>query len=240
MDREENMINQKTFNVKKIMEVLSSQHEIGVVIALIVIAIFFSITTKTFMTSLNLLNILRQAALVGIMAVPVTLLIISQEFDLSVGSIFGAVPISFTVIMEYGLSIWTALPIALLIGPFFGLINGVLTTKMKIPSFITTLGTLMIYRGVALVVGGGYPRTLAVSNWLTFVLGGGTLFGFLQMPIIWLLLITAVGITLLQKTSYGFKVFATGGNVQAAKVSGINTDRIKITNFINISHSQVL
>jgi ribose/xylose/arabinose/galactoside ABC-type transport system permease subunit len=159
------------------------------------------------------------------------MLIISGEFDLSIGSTFAMVPLTFLVVMENGVPMGLALPLAILIGPIFGFINGLITTKVLVPSFIVTLGTMKIYRGLTLTISGGVPRTFLEENFVTKALGGGNLFGVVDMPAIWLIIFAVIGYIILHKTTFGFKTYATGGNLEAAKISGIKTDRIKIINF---------
>jgi len=218
-------------NIKSILSAFFGFKESGVFIALISIAIFFTFTSKTFLTPTNLMNVLRQTSVLGIMTVAVTLLMISQEFDLSIGSVFAIVPILSVLLIKRNFPIGSAFTVSLLAGGMLGLVNGFIVTKSKIPSFITTLGTMMVYRGLVLIISGGWPQPLPARTAATEMMGGSTPFGFVPVPIFWFILVTTVGSILLHKTTYGYKVFATGGNIQAARLSGINTDRIKIGNF---------
>jgi ribose/xylose/arabinose/galactoside ABC-type transport system permease subunit len=166
------------------------------------------------------------------MTTAVGLLMISGEFDLSVGSTFALIPILSVVLFDSGiLPVGGAFAVSLAVAALLGLINGLIVTKFKIVSFIVTLGTMMIYRGLVLVVSGGWPKPLLTDTFANKLMGGAMLFGFIPIPIVWLILILFIGWVLLHKTTYGYKVFAVGGNLQAAKLSGINTDRIKIINF---------
>lgn len=206
--------------------------EAGVLAALILIMLFFGFFTTTFFTATNLTNVLRQSAVLGIMTMAVTFLIISGEFDLSIGSTFALSAVMATVLMEHGIPIILGFFLALVLSAVVGFLNGVIVAKLKIPSFIATLGTMMIVRSAVLMVSQRRPRVLADRGLVASIFGGGALFGAIPVPIIWLLVVVAISWVVLAKTPFGYKVYATGGNIQAARLSGINTDRVKITNFI--------
>jgi len=209
------------------------KRETGVLLAILIIGLFFSITTPMFLELSNLVSILRQASIIGIMTLSVTFLMISGEFDLSIGSTFANAPvIAVELMIKGGYPMGVAFLIGFLVGPVFGFINGMMVTKTKVPSFIATLGTMMIYRGTALVISGGWPKSPYVTNILTLVLGEGKLFNYIPVPALWFVGITIIMWAILEKTIFGFKIFATGGNLEAAKLSGIKTDNVKITNFV--------
>ncbi|MCK4600715.1 ABC transporter permease [Candidatus Bipolaricaulota bacterium] len=218
--------------MKKFFVRLFRMREVGVLLALILIMLFFGFYTSTFFTAKNLTNVLRQSSVLGIMAMAVTLLMISGEFDLSIGSTFAFSSIVCVVMMESGVPATLAFFLALLMAAAIGLINGLLVTKARLPSFIATLGMMMVVRSLVLITGSGRPRVLGDRGLIGEVMGGGTLFGAIPVPIVWLLVVVAVGWVLLSKTTFGYKAYATGGNIHAAKLSGINTDRVKIINFI--------
>ena len=218
--------------MKKLLARFFSMREAGVLLALVVIMLFFGFSTSTFFTPNNLMNVLRQSSLLGIMTMAVTFLIISGEFDLSIGSTFALSGISAIVMMESGMAPILAFLIALIFCCFIGLFNGLVVTKAKIPSFIATMATMMIVRSIVLVVSGSRPRVLGDRGLIAKVLGGAVLGDVFPVPIIWLLVVVFISWLLLSKTTFGYKVYATGGNIRAARLSGINTDRIKITNFI--------
>ncbi|MCP4403438.1 MAG: ABC transporter permease [bacterium] len=218
--------------MKKMLIKFLSLKESGVIIGLIVIILFFGVTTKTFFTGINLLNILRQTSLIGILATSVGLLMISGEFDLSVGSTFALIPIVSVVLVDTGFPTGIAFVVSLIVAAVLGFINGLIVTKFKLVSFIVTLGTMMIYRGAVLVISGGRPRPLLSDGFARSLMGDAMMFGVVPIPILWLVLVLLFGWVILHKTTHGYKVFAVGDNLQAAKLSGINTDRIKIINFI--------
>ena len=207
-------------------------NEFGVFVAMIVIAVFFQISTKgLFFISGNLISILRQTSILGIMSVAMTILITSGEFDLSIGSTFAFNAIIMAILItRYNYSVWIAAIVALVGAVVVGLINGLITVKLKIPSFITTLGTMMVIRGLALLVTNGWP----ISNFppsIFYGMFGGEYFG-IPLQAVWFIVVVIIGYLALQKSKFGISVFATGGNKEAARLSGINTNRIKIICFI--------
>lgn len=209
--------------------------ESGIFIALFAIFVCLSLMSENFLNPLNILNILRQMSGVCIIAVGMTFLIITGEFDLSVGSVYGlGAVVTGILVRDFGWNIWFSFAISLLLAGAIGLFNGVLTTKVKIPSFIVTLGTLSVLRGASLVIAEGYP-VAEYPNSNFFEVFAGKLFGFLPIQVIWMLLILIVGIILLNCCVFGYHVYSTGSNKRASKLSGINTDWVQIRCFIMTS-----
>jgi ribose/xylose/arabinose/galactoside ABC-type transport system permease subunit len=198
--------------------------------ALLVLIVFFSITSPVFFSGDNFANIGRQTALVTIMAVGVTFVIISAEIDLSVASVLALAGVMSAMSMQVVNSWFVGGLVGLATGTLFGLLSGVLTTRFAIPSFLVTLGMLGVARGLAYVVTDTAP--VLISNETYFnVFGEGDLFG-IPAPIVWTIVVLILGGVLLHFTTFGRKVFATGGNATAARYSGINTSRVKITAFM--------
>lgn len=205
--------------------------EAGVLLALVLLVIFFSVATPTFRSSLNILNMLRQVSGIGIVTIAMTMLIIGREFDLSVGSIYAVVGMSVALLYNNGTNIWLAALLGLVIATAMGFINGVITVKGGIPSFIVTLGTMMVYRGVALLISGGQPRTVRLPDSF-HTLTGARLDNGIPVPALWFLAAVVIGYVVVHMTGFGFRLFATGGNEEAARLSGIPTHRVKITAFM--------
>jgi len=187
---------------------------------LVLIGIILSVLSREFLTVTNLLNVTRQVAFVIITGSAVTLLMISGNFDLSVGSILGLTGMFFAYFIPLGLPLGLSLVVATLIGTAIGLLNGFLVVKLRIPSIIATLGTMYAARGLALVVTGGNSIHLGLG--LNFTVLGRGFVG----PIPISLLIT-VSILLLfyfveTRTILGRYAFAIGGNRRTALLSGIN------------------
>jgi len=187
---------------------------------LILIGIVLSLLSREFLTITNLINVTRQVAFVIITGSAVTLLMISGNFDLSIGSTLGLSGMFFAYFIPLGLPLGVSLVVSTLIGTVIGLLNGLLVVKLRIPSIIATLGTMYAARGLALVITGGNSLHLGLGPDFT-VLGRGFVGPF---PIS--LLITA-GILLVfyfaeTRTTLGRYAFAIGGNRRTALLSGID------------------
>lgn len=232
------MENQKSL-ISKTKRNIFQKKETGVLIAMIALIIFFSLTSDVFMTAKNWINIVRQVSLLGIMSIGMTMVIISGEFDLSVGSTFGMAGMLIgTFATVAGLPIWLSIVLGLAGGFAIGLANGVLVTFGKIPSFIVTLGMLNIARGIALVITNGLvvvmnEKTVADAENLQnfFYYGGGGKIGQFPIMIFFFLAVIIFGYFLLHKTIIGFRMKAVGGNANAAKAVGINVHAVKIIAF---------
>ncbi len=215
---------------------LFGHRELGVLIALLLLVVFFSLTSPFFLKINNLINIVRQVALLGIIAMGMTMIIVSGEIDLSVGAIYGAAAIVCGMVLTHGGSVFIALVAALITGIFFGLLNGVLATYGRIPALIVTLGMMNVARGAALVLSNARvislsKRTVETSGLDGFLfLGQGKIF---QVPVISIIFIAVVIVAnlLYSKTLLGFRMRAVGGNKMAAKAAGLNQNLIKIAAF---------
>jgi len=232
--------------VKQTLQLLLLQG--GPLIALVLLSIYLSFASPHFFTVSNWVNIVRQTAITAILAVGQTLVIISAGIDLSVAAIAALSASVSAVLMTQQIQVgalligpvnfWVGLLIALAVGTLAGFINGLIITRGRIPDFIATLGTLAMYRGIALLVTDGLP----VPSHLTATELGG----YLPEPLIWLgggnilgipvagLVALAMGILgwfILRYTALGRAIFAVGGNREAARVSGINLDRTKIATY---------
>ena len=212
-----------------------SFREFGVIIVLVVMFIIMSLASPFFLRAANLLNIVRQIAEISIMAIGMTFVINNAQIDLSVGSVYGFTGVLGAILVrDVLMHPAPALLIMLLAGIMAGLINGLITTKLRVPAFIVTLSTMQILRSSALGITGGlnvsaFPET-AINNWV-FGIGRHSVGGIpLQVLIMIGLIITSA--VILAKSRYGFKVYATGGNKNAARLSGINTDNVIIGSFV--------
>jgi len=196
-------------------------------IGLVVLVVAFSFASPVFLSAENFANIGRQTTLVSIMAVGMALVIISGEFDLSVGSVMALAGVFAALAMkEVGHSWMIGGMVALATGAFVGMINGVITVKLAMPSFLITLGTLSIARGIALLVTGTRPVNILSDDYI-MIFGEGHVVG-IPVPIVWTVVVAIGGVLLLHFTTFGRKVYATGGNTTAARYSGINTDYVKV------------
>ncbi len=192
---------------------------------LILLCIALTIATPHFLTGINLASVARQTAVINIMALGMTLVIISGGIDLSVGSILAVAGLFGTMAIKGGQSIPVAIAIGIGAGLVCGLLNGLMITRMRINPFIVTLGTLGAYRGLALVVSKGLP-VHEIPNQFSF-LGDGNLLG---IPFsLWVLALCAVGMHfLLENTKLGRYTFAIGSNVNAAFYAGVPINRVLV------------
>lgn len=198
--------------------------------AFLVLIVFFSVTSPVFFSVDNFANIGRQTALVTIIAVGMTFVIITAEIDLSVASVLALSGVLSAMSMQVVNNWFIGGVVGLAAGTLLGLVNGVLTTKLAIPSFLVTLGMLGVARGLAYVITDTAPVLISNETYYN-VFGEGDLLG-IPVPIVWTIIVLIIGGVLLHYTTFGRKVYATGGNATAARYSGINTDRVKIVAFM--------
>jgi ribose transport system permease protein len=192
--------------------------------ALVFAAFAVTLGDDGFLTANNLLNIVRQSAIIAIIAVGMTYVIACAEIDLSVGSTAGlASVITAMAISDYGLVV--GILAGLLVGVVVGSINGALVSMLNIPSFLVTLGMLGIAVGVAQWITDSAPQPILDSTY-NLVFGGGN-FGPVPGLLGWMAIVVVIGAVGLAKTRFGRQVLATGGNRMAADFTGINTRRIK-------------
>ncbi len=187
-------------------------------LTLVLLCIALTIATPHFLTAINLASVARQTAVINIMALGMTLVIVSGGIDLSVGSMLAVAGLFGTMAIKAGVSIPLAILVGILAGTICGLLNGLMITRLKIDPFIVTLGTLGAYRGFALVVSKGLPVHDIPASFS--FLGDGNLLG---IPFsLWVLAICALAMHfLLENTKLGRYAFAIGSNRSAAFYSGV-------------------
>lgn len=191
---------------------------------LAVLVVVMSILSPRFLSWINISNLMGQMAVNLIVAAGMTIVMISGEFDISVGSVVALAAAVSAALMQ-AIGVVPAVVLSLLIGPAIGFLNGVITTKGRIPSFIVTLGTLMMARSLAFVVTGGQ----VISNLPEAfkAIGQGRILN-VPIPFVIALLCYAVGWFVLSRTAFGKRVYAVGANRMVATLSGIHADRVKI------------
>lgn len=201
-----------------------------VIVALLVLGLVFTMTSEFFLTVDNIVNILRQTAIVGTLGVGMTFAIISAEIDISIGGITAVSGMVAAMVMspeylgaQYPWFIGIAASIA--VGTSLGLMNGVITVRFGIPSFLVTLGMLGVTTGLALILTNTSPVRVSVPTFYTIF--SGELFG-LPVIVIWAALAIVVGHFVLSETRIGRHIYATGDSTEAARYTGVDTDRIKM------------
>lgn len=206
--------------------------ESGILGILILICIALSIASPSFLQYQNLINVVRQFAEISIMAIGMTFVIVCGEIDLSVGSIYGICAVLAGYLLHRGYSPLLVFIISLLVGVLCGSINGLLTTKARMPAFIATLGTMQLLRGGAYALTNGWPISQFpnTNNW--FFKMGDNLFNVIPIQVIIMIIANIILGLVLAKTVFGFKVYSVGGNSNASKLAGINISKVKIVSFI--------
>jgi simple sugar transport system permease protein len=172
------------------------------------------------------------AAELGVVSIGVTLLMIGGHFDLSVGAALGLSSYVTVVLMrDYATPPILAAPAAVVVGALLGAVNGALVVRFRIHSFVVTLGTMLIWRGVLIALTGGFPMTVTIPPGFKDIMSGPLLGGF-RMSMLWFFLIGALGTFLLARTRFGHWIQARGQNEQAARNLGVPVDRVTIILFM--------
>jgi|AraplaMF_Col_mMF_1032025.scaffolds.fasta_scaffold00126_63 ribose/xylose/arabinose/galactoside ABC-type transport system permease subunit len=200
-------------------------------IAFAILLVIFSFASPWFLSVENFLNIGRQTTLVSIIAVGMTFVIIARQIDLSVASNLALSGMAAAMAMAHIGNHWIVGAIAGIgCGALVGFINGVLTTRLAIPSFLVTLGTLSAARGLALMVTNTKPVIITDETYFA-VFGEGSLLG-IPAPIAWTAAAMIAGILLLHYNIFGRRIYAAGGNPTAALYSGIQIKRVTTIAFV--------
>jgi len=200
-------------------------------LAFVVLLVVFSLSSPWFLSLDNFLNIGRQTTLVSIIAVGMTFVIVARQIDLSVASTLALSGMAAALAMAHIYNGWLVGAAAgLATGAIVGLINGVVVTRLAIPSFLVTLGTLSVARGLAMMITNTKP--VIITNEAYFrIFGEGAVLG-LPAPIVWTLAATVAGILLLHFNIFGRRIYAVGGNPTAALYSGVDTKTVTTWAFV--------
>ncbi|RWM31809.1 ABC transporter permease [Mesorhizobium sp.] len=211
--------------------------EFGPFVLLIVELVVFWAINPDFLSPQNISNILAFTVELGLIALAMTLLMTSGEFDLSVGSLFGFSPVLMWTLFNGGVtSLEMGFAVALVVAALIGLVNGWFVTRLKIPSFLVTLGMLLVVRGTALFVTDGFPQRTwsAEGSWLADMLVGDFYIGPFRIyaSLFWFIGAAIVLGYVLTQSRTGNWIQAAGGNPNAARARGVNVDRVKVGLFI--------
>jgi ribose transport system permease protein len=201
--------------------------ELNILLALIALCTFLSFATPYFLTTANALGVARAFSLTAIAAIGQTMVIITGGIDLSVGSVLALSGLSTGMLLADGRPLVPSVLAGLGVGVIFGLCNGLLITTIGLPPFIATLGMLSIGRGLVYVLTKGYPVTVPRGEDLLLQVGQGYV-GIVPVPVIIMLVITILATLFLNKTTLGRYIYAVGGNEEAARLAGINVNRVKL------------
>lgn len=203
--------------------------EVGILIPLIILTIGFSIINPALLRPASIGAMLRGLAFVGIISVGQTLLMVSGELDLSVGSVSGLCAIISAWLMTHGIGVPYAVAAGLLAGASIGFINGLLAVRVGLPAFIATLGMLYVTRGLDYLISGGipiYPLPASLASMEKLAPTG------ISWALLIFVVLAAVCDVALRRTTFGRAIYATGGNPEVARLAGINTNRVKISCYV--------
>ncbi len=214
-------------------QILIANQAFWVTVALIAIcAVMAYVAPTAFATTENLYNITRNFAFVGIMALGMTVVIITGGIDLSVGSVMGVVAIVAGLVLQAGYSWWMAMLAGLATGIVAGAVNGWLVAYVKLSPFVVTLGMLSIARSLAIVLSQNKMiYEFGPDAEIVFAIGGGAILGIAN-PVWIMLILTTVFALILNLTTWGRHIYAIGGNEQAARLTGVPVDRVKLQAYI--------
>ena len=231
-------------NAQRALDILLRFQSVFGLVAILVLAAILSPVrdgANVFLEPRNLLNIVRFASENGIIAIGVTLVILTGGIDLSVGAVLALCAVAAAVFMtRYDLDTVPTVLLVLALGGFVGIVNGLVTTRFNIQSFITTLAMLGVARGVASLWSGGYAVPLAFGDGVglappsfkAIFAGQVSLVGLeIPAPVFYFLGVGVIASFLLRRTGFGRHIYAVGGNETAARLSGVNVDRVKVVVF---------
>lgn len=202
-------------------------NELGVIVALATMVVFIGAFHPGFFEAQSFVNISRQASFFGIMALGMVFLLAMREIDLSVGGIYGVTIVGAALLIRDGWNPWLGALAGILIGVGLGAVNGLLSNGLKISTIVVTLGSLSMFRGLALVLSDGQPIVGLPREQAFFRIFGGDLLGI--PAIVWSFAVLTIALTILFRyTRFGFLVRAIGSNDQAARLSGMPIARVRL------------
>ncbi|MBE3129296.1 MAG: ABC transporter permease [Acidobacteria bacterium] len=221
----------KKNTVAPLVRRMLANREAGVLLALLVLIIAMTLASPYFLKPLNIFNVLRGMSTIGIMSIGVTMVIITGGIDLSVGALLAVTGMFTARLMYAGIYPWVCAALGFALGFVLGGLNGLVITKVKVNAFITTLGMMSIGRGLTYLLATGVQGTVA-SNIpmrdpaVNFI--GDGYFGPVPFPIVEMLLLVVIFSWFLGNTVLGRQIYAVGSNDEAARLSGVNVDRVKL------------
>ncbi len=181
-----------------------------------------ALTSDRFLTGQNIVNIVRQSSINGLLALGMAMVVLTAGIDLSVGSLLGISAMVQAIMLASGVSVPLTIFVGLLFGALLGLVNGLLVTRVKIPPFIATLGMMVLLRGLTLIISGGQPVTGLPDSFRFF--GAGSI-GGLPVPIVVLVCVYGLCIVMVRRTIVGERIYAIGDNHTAARFANIPVNR---------------
>jgi simple sugar transport system permease protein len=216
--------------MKRVLKLYLERPELAALVMLVLLVILFQLRSNgIFLSGQNLRGVLGFLPEVALVAVGVGLLMICGEFDLSVGSTYAIMPMTLCLLANDGWGFVPAMIAGLLVCVVIGLVNGLITIRFAIPSFITTLGMLYIVRSLTVVMSGGFPPRFPTEAPAWLFVG---FVGPFRASLFWFLALAVLATLLLERTNFGNWIRATGGQLEAAASMGIKTGAVKVTCFV--------
>ena len=200
--------------------------ELGIIIALLLLMAVFGIIEPLYLTPTNLLDIVDQTVINGLLAIGMTMVIITGGIDLSVGSTMAVIIVSIGQFLVNGINPYISIVLGIGLGFILGMLNGFLITKMHLQPFIATMGMMSFYRGIAYLVTGGWPVLNIPQRFRSIM--DGDFAGFFPSSVIILVIVALIGYILLKHTKFGTYLYSMGSNEEATRLSGVNVDYNKI------------
>jgi simple sugar transport system permease protein len=202
------------------------------VFVVLLLGIVFSQFSDTFLKPTNLLNIVRQTAIMSILAVGITFVIVAGEMDMSFSSIATISSILMLTFCLKGISTYVSWIIVLVLGFIMGCIDAFIVVKLKVPSMLGTIGTKLLFGGIAAWIGNGATVWTSRFSAAFAVPGRGVLLGFIPVQVVILLVVFVIGLVMMERMVIGRYFYAVGGNAVAADHAGINSNKIKALSYI--------
>ncbi|WP_028830256.1 ABC transporter permease subunit [Proteocatella sphenisci] len=212
---------------EKNRKIVNYIQDFGGLIALLILVIGISIVSSDFRTTNNFLSLLRQSSINGLIAFGMTGVILTGAIDLSVGSVLALTTALCAGMITLGIPAGLAMILALILGTIFGGVSGVLVAKGRLQPFIATLITMTIFRGFTLIYTNGSPISNLGNSFILRFFGKGHIFG-IPVPVWILIIVFCLFFFMLNKTTFGRRIYATGSNPRAAKLAGVNIQKTQI------------
>jgi ribose transport system permease protein len=222
-------LNSETASVGKkpynsVLKEFLKQYRVTILLFIVILSLT-AVLTPEFFNVTNITNVIRQASVVGVVAIGMTFVILTGGIDLSVGAILAVSGVSFAIMLNSGLTVPIAILVVILIGILIGLVNGIGTTFLGIQPFIMTLAIMAAGNGIALLLSNGAPQSFTVDSKIINLLGNGGI-GPIPGPVIIFVVIALISWMSLRYLPFGRFVYGVGGSIDAARLSGVRTTRI--------------
>lgn len=202
----------------------------GLIVAMVIIIVVFSfLTNGQYLLRVNIINIMVASATIGLVTIGESFLLICGQVDLSPGAVATFSGVLVSLLLESGLNMWLAIFIAIVVGALIGFVNSCLVNYLKLEAFIATLATMSIFRGFAYIICNG--KAVFITNQAFLKVGVGRL-GGIPYPVIIFIVLFLFFIVILARTRFGRSIYMVGGNANASRLAGINSNKIKTQLFM--------